>query len=246
MHKFIFLVFALFGLICADPTVDQFHIVTVASHKTVGLKQLLHTCENVFISLDILGLGLPYRGNGQKLTYMIDYLSAIPDEEVVMFVDGYDILILAPKDEILARFVKLNTPCLFSAELYCFPHTKLASLFPESPTKFKYLNSGSFIGYAGHLRTLLKNLGPIKENQSDQGQITLYYLDHLDEIALDYTCELFLPLQDLVLDDLEIDHSRNEVKCLLTGTTPPVIHGNGLSKPLYQEIYDRLFTKNPH
>ncbi len=69
---------------------DNFKVVTVASLKTVGLIQLLQSAEVYNITVDVLGMGDKYLGNGQKLHYMLEYMKDLSDDTIILFIDGYD------------------------------------------------------------------------------------------------------------------------------------------------------------
>ncbi len=243
---FVCILFLLFSCLHAESPVDQFHICTVASKTTPALAQLLASCKHHQFDIDILGHGLPYprKGNGKKIMYLYDYLKNIPNDHVVMYIDGYDTLVMADKETILNKFLEKKTLCIFAAEIVCWPYKDLAAKYPKSPTKFQYLNAGTFIGYAGYLKKLIEEIGPLKENQSDQGEIALYYVDHPDEILLDFNCELFFPFLLIKDSDLVINTKEKKVQCTVTGTAPCVIHGNGKpGKRLYQLIFNKLFAE---
>lgn len=230
----------------ANDTEPRLHVCAVASTRTKGLSQLLTSCERVHIDIDILGLGLPYKGNGQKLVFLKSYLSKIPDSDVVLFVDGFDVLILQDKKTIMDKFLAIGAPFVISVELDCGPFPNLASRYPPSPTAFRFINAGLYMGYAWFMKTLLEELSPIQANKSDQGQLTVYYLDHQSDFYLDYYCELFLNLLCLRSSDILINPSRGTVDCLITGSTPCMVHGNGRKKYLYEKIYKALFGRYTH
>lgn len=224
------------------PVEPVFHICTIASDKTQGLKQLLISCKVHGITLDILGMGLPYRGNGQKLNYMKEYIKAMPDNDIVLYVDAYDILFLTDKKTILKKFLKMKSSFVISAERNCFPFRGLANKYPESPTPFRYINSGSFMGYVKSMKKILGEIA-VNEKISDQGQLTLHYFDHQNEYTLDYRCELFMPLVGVHINELLIDRKRGEIYSLSTRSRPCIVHGNGRGRPLYQVLNDQIFGK---
>ncbi len=220
---------------------DSFHVVTVATRNDPGLQMLLHSCQYNGITIDILGMGDPYLGNGQKLLYMLEYMKDLPNNDIVLFSDGFDTLFLNDKKTILKKFLAMKVPCLFSAEVNCFPEPELCVYFPPSPTKFKYINTGNFIGYVGHLRQIFTNMNPIP-NDCDQRQTIRYYVDgHQNEINLDYYCELFFPLHALDRIDFSTRKKTKTVNCLSTGTKPCIVHGNGLSKHFLDDIYKDIY-----
>ena len=61
----------------------------------------------------MLGVGIKKNYNMRKLYLFYDFLNEIPQSEenstVVLFLDGTDALIQSDSDEILHRFLSLNT-----------------------------------------------------------------------------------------------------------------------------------------
>lgn len=220
------------------------HICCVASDHTNGLKQLLKTCEHNGLKVDVLGLGLPYRGNPQRFEYIKKYIRNIPDEDLVLVTDAYDVLIFAREEEIVEKFLSFNHPCVFAAETHLYPRTHVGHLekkFPKSPTRFKYLNGGGYMASAQTLRKILNELKYDRDGYSDQLAWIPYYVDHQDTIMLDFNCVLFLAMHGVYRKHIEFDYENKRIELLLTGTKPAVIHGNGMGKSFYQHIYDQLF-----
>lgn len=221
---------------------SQLHVCTVANKKTRTLEQLLESCHHYQIALSVLGLDQPYPGNGQKLVLLKEFVKPYPDDDIVLLVDAFDVLILASPETLVEKFLAMETQCVIGAEKICYPFGHLKERFPPSPTRFKYLNSGTIMGYAGYLKKMLNALEPINPKKSDQGQVTLYYLEHQDEIVLDYLGNLFLTLHLVPKDHLVPESDKKQVYCQETGTSPCIIHGCGKDgKELYQYLYDTLF-----
>jgi len=64
---------------------ERFHIVTVTNtldHE--GFHKLERSCEVNQINLEVLGVDLPYEGNGTKLIHMTNYLTDLKDDEIVL------------------------------------------------------------------------------------------------------------------------------------------------------------------
>lgn len=228
----------------ADPAtlIDRFHVCTVASHATENLNKLLVSCEKNGIDLEVIGLGMPYYGNGTKLIRMADYLNTLDDEDIVMFVDAYDVIIVADKEVILEKFLRLKTPFLMSAEKNCYPPL-LLKRYPPRENPFKYINTGSYIGFVKNLKAWLDDLPPINPNASDQLQVSIHYLDGHVFFDLDYNCELFLPLFLVKGHEIAIDARKGIVHCLTTHSQPCVIHANGRSFTILDIIYNKLIGK---
>jgi hypothetical protein len=222
---------------------EQFHVCTVASRQNENLNKLIFSCEKHHIDLVILGLGLPYHGNGTKLLRMDHYIHTLPDDDIVMFVDAFDVLVVADKEVILEKFFKLNAPFVMSAEKACYPFAHRANDYPPAPSVFKFINSGSYIGYVRNLKEWLTDISPIDLQASDQGQMTNHYLDKNAFFVLDYFCELFLPLFKVKPEEIAIDEDDRVVRCLTTGSEPCVIHANGKSFNLWDIIYEKLLAE---
>lgn len=225
---------------------QRFHVCTVATYRHPNLEKLIKSCQKHQINLDILGLGHPYFGNGTKFVHLAQYLNTLDDGDVVMFVDAFDVLIVANKKKILRKFLREQTPVLMSAEINCTPYEHLASSYPPAPTPFKYINTGSFIGYVGSLKKWLNALQPIDPGGCDQGQTTVHYLKkpkNRSFFTLDHHCRLFLTLYMVDEKDVKIDTKNKIVECLITHSYPCVIHANGQSFQAWNKIYQQLIKK---
>ena len=242
IKKAFFFLFFLFSYVLFGEEVSpRLHVCTMASSRTKALNQLLHSGEFHSMPIKVLGLHEPF-SFGKKLKDVKKHLKTIPDCDVVLFVDAYDVLITSSEQTILDTFFSMNAPIIFSVETACHPFPHLAPYYPTSPTRFRYINTGGYIGYAKNLKEMFKEIGSIPNEIDDQGLISVYYLYNPDRIKLDYFCQLFLSLYQVNQGDLKLDLNRKSVYCLITQSSPCVIHGNSTGKQLYQEIYDKLFA----
>lgn len=225
-----------------ESDLNHFHICTVASKKTDGLKRLLESCRWQHIEMDILGLDLPYKGNGQKLCYVRDYVNSIPEHHIILFVDGYDVLFLADKKTILQKFLNFNAPFVISMEKGMFPFEHET----YSPTPFRYINSGGYMGYVAFLKRMLNSM-EIDISASDQGQLIRYYLLNPALFCFDYQAEIFLSLYKVGKNEVKLDDTSQTVRCLLTNTFPCVLHDNGSNlKGIYYKVWKLLCRTRSH
>jgi hypothetical protein len=223
-----------------QPLVDRLHICTVASHRNENLEKLILSCQKHHIELEIVGLGLPYEGNGTKLLRMHKYIKTLDDDDIAMFVDAFDVIIIADKEIILEKFLAMKGPIVFSTEKGCFPFPHLIDEYPQSSSPFRFLNSGAYIGYVKDLKKWLRGLKPFDLQKGDQGQITVNYLSNKDSLFLDDKCEIFLSLYQVSGDEIVIDENKRVVHCVATDSEPCVIHANGKSFDLWDIIYQKL------
>lgn len=91
---------------------DKFHVCTVSNKRTEGLDKLEISCKKLQINLEIIGLDQPYFKNGTKLVRMEEYLRTLQDDDIVMFVDAFDVIIIGDKEAILTKFFSMNVPFL--------------------------------------------------------------------------------------------------------------------------------------
>jgi hypothetical protein len=109
------------------------------------------------------------------------------------------------------------------------------SLRPPPPvtTPFRYLNAGSFIGYAGAIRRLIQALSP-RETDDDQALFTRHFLQNPGSMKLDYGATLFQTLCGLAANDLVIEKGKPlTLRNRLLGTEPCLLHGNGPGRTVF-------------
>ena len=246
-------------------------IVTVVSDQNcLGFTLLKLSCS--VNDLDLVALicsDKDFKGNRTKDAILKEYLASVDYNEVLLFTDGYDTLMLAPGSEILQKFHLANTEILFSAETCCWPDQRLVVNYPETSSPYKYLNSGGFIGRAGVIKELLSKTLQKCENDfpfSNQYLWTLKFLKFQKLISLDTQCNIFCTFSpeigesELVetnedsynkyVDDKKLwfnDNfliSDNRIINKISQTQPSSVHFNGKSKCLIDhKLVDMLLAK---
>ncbi len=237
---FVLLCFCLQNLFAGDP--PKLHVCTFATKETKGLQYLRKSCERYGVPLQVLGLGQPWIGLAQKLHYCEEYAKTLPKTDILMFVDGYDVIIQADNQTILKTFFAMNHPFVIAAERNCSPFPELIHHFPQD-TSFRYLNSGTYIGYVSNVLEILRSLRPYNLKGNDQGLLMLDYVIKPQKYRLDTYCQLFLPLTHIDLDELFIDEEHKQVYCLETGTLPCLLHGNGWGRDLFNSFCERFYPE---
>jgi len=117
---------------------------------------------------------------------MASVLDFIPDDDVVLFVDAYDVLCMAGSEEILDKFRGYGCDLVLSSELNCYPAENAAEYDRVQrdmalPTRYRYVNSGGYIGYAWAVRHMLCwkpawEMEAISALGGDQNYVSQYYL----------------------------------------------------------------------
>jgi hypothetical protein len=159
------------------------HVITYATLESAHMKavMMLHSAGAHGLYPTILGVGevgsWP-EGLWQKIPFVLDFITEhTADEDVVLFVDAYDVLFTGPhtpngteyKRGILESFDAIGADIVFNAERVCaygpVLSPKLCPVFDaeaalrvdqKGASVFKYLNSGAWIGKARALKTFFE------------------------------------------------------------------------------------------
>lgn len=212
------------------------HVVTVATDESKWQK-LKVSAEHYGIAITNLGEGVEWGGTdmtgpggGHKINLLKRYISDLPDHHVVLFVDGYDVFFAGDLDTITKRYFGFGRKVLFAAESVLWPDKKI--LHPLSETKYRFLNSGVFMGEVAALRAILSDR--IENWEDDQLYYQKKFLSGNFDIGLDYECYVFQchePAMERMNDLL-----RNPI----TQCCPRIYHGNGGSEA--KEKLEELFS----
>ncbi|XP_015786267.1 procollagen-lysine,2-oxoglutarate 5-dioxygenase 1 [Tetranychus urticae] len=229
-------------------------VFTVATKPTDGFLRLNRSLNLFDHRFEVLGLNEPWvggdvastTGGGQKVNLLKKALEKYSKEQnlIILFVDSYDVIINAKREEILDRFNTLGAKVVFSAEDFCWPDPSLAKDYPDKDRDnvgHRYLNSGGFIGWAPQVYEIVSS-SAIKDTDDDQLFYTKIYLNNelrtKWSIKLDHKAVIFQNLQGAV-GDVQLRFNEDgwaSVHNAAFQTEPVVIHGNGLSKVVLNSL----------
>lgn len=230
---------------------DDFVLATVATSFNDGFRRFMRSAKVYNIPTKVLGMGKKWEGGdmkraggGHKVNLLKKALKPFADDrdKIVLFTDGYDVVLLGTSDQIVEQFKMMDARIVFSAEPYCWPDESLADKYPITESRYKYLNSGGFIGYAADLYELITSK-EIKNKDDDQLFYTHLFLDKTlrdkYRMKLDTKAVIFQNLFDAI-DDLELKYDEGYVENNVHNTTPLVLHSNGPSKLALNSIANYL------
>ena len=213
--------------------------VTVASARTPELNYLLDSCIHFKADLKVIGLSRPYLGNGTKIVYLLQYLKTLGPKEVICFTDAYDSFLVRPPSAMEEAFHQKGHPAIFTAEdNFYFRLTSLKNAwlnrwtlwnYPKGKGRYpgyRFLNSGGFIGYAGHLRDLLSSLQIDKSMYSDQQRLHRHFTKYPDDISLDYDHDFFTIYGKYATDET-FKISEDKLTNSNTNSNPYIFHFPG-------------------
>lgn len=175
---------------------------------------------NIGTNIEWEGTDMSALGGGMKINLMKDYVKDLHDEDIVLFTDAYDVFYADDLETITERFLEFNTEILFSGETVCWPQKNLAEQFPRSHTRFRYINSGTYIGRVSELKKLY-DYEKIEHWEDDQLFIHKCFLYGDLNISIDYECYIF---QTHFEGTIKVGNQLNnpETRCFSC-----IYHGNG-------------------
>lgn len=243
-------------------TIGQLHFVTYASHRGRDDRfcRAIESAVRHKIDLVLLGWNVPWRGLSQKLEAAHAYASSLPQEDIILFTDAFDVIFTSSSVNISNIFTTMKSDLVFSAECGCWPHVaenREACFrdYPISPTPYRYLNSGTWIGFAKAAKEMLHQViqeaGKNFDMANDQKLIADFYIAGRFGIKLDFFNALFQsmhmtldpplphcdPTEDVVLD------SHGQWYNKRTHSNPSVIHFNGGGKTYHLRMESKMWYK---
>lgn len=242
-------------------SIDVYTIVTELDNPNLlwlktSLNRIGHFEEDhvhILLSNDPIGY---QKGHGAKIKLFYEAIASIKDKsKLVMLLDGYDLMCVASKEEILSKYLDYvkqhpTKSIVFGAEIFCWPNKELELDYQQlylgntTMSPYKFLNSGTIIGPVGDIVDLIKPLyDKVDTKTDDQLFYTQLYLQHTKDthIQLDMQCAMFQCLASQMKDDLIFDESKQRYYNVKTQTYPCFLHGNGDAKDyLFGVILDKL------
>jgi hypothetical protein len=229
-------------------------VIAYGTNKQAYFDLFMASCRRHDISPVMLGWGNKWVGFGKKTTETRDYLKALPDDEIVISVDPFDVVFLCGLDEIEAKFRRMGVRFLCGAlrlgpllrRVYEREFSRGKIHIPHNPTGYDYLNSGTWISTAGYARRLIDWLETeldMKPTDMDQELLTGIYARDRTIVDIDWRCEIFhnLLFKNFMsrrpdLKDLKFYDGR-----VINGTSdskPCILHASGNAKmePIAQHL----------
>lgn len=176
-------------------------LVTVVTHSDGYFPWLLQSCERFGISLEVLGWGQKWQGFAWRLTLMMRYLRDLDPREVVCFIDGYDVIMLKPLQELETRFHRLKyeypkCKVFVAEERHVHTVQRWGTKMTFGTCKDRFLNAGTYMGYAGDILEIIENIYAInpKFNADDQQMLLSYCAKYPEDIYVDRNSLLFFTI----------------------------------------------------
>lgn len=180
----------------------------------------------------ILGRGVEWKGFGTKLDVLKDFINSC-ESDIILFTDARDVVFAAGHDDILNEFLSMDVKVLFGAETNLYPNKSL--IHGDEKNKYRYLNSGLFVGYTSYLRELFNSMQ--FDGATNDQEILQEKLIEGFPITLDSDCRIFQNLWDEAGGrscDFDILYQPTYIENLRTKTRPKIFHAPGPTTVLSQ------------
>jgi hypothetical protein len=218
-------------------------VVAYGTNKQAYFDLFMASCRRHGISPVLLGWGKKWVGFGNKTSEIRDCIRTLPDDEIVISVDPFDVVFLCGLDEIESKFRHASAPFLcgalrlgpFLRWVYEREFNRARVPVPHNPTGYDYLNSGTWVSTAGYARQLIGRLesefamGP---TDMDQEILTGIYARHRATVDIDWRCEIFHNLlfknfASRSADLKDLDFADGRIRNTATGSRPCILHASG-------------------
>ncbi len=179
---------------------EHIHIVTVANKAKYYFDYLKESCKNNGKNLEIIGFGEEWLGYNWKFKKMIQYLNNLNPNDIVCFVDGFDVICVRNLNNLKNDFLKIksreNCKIIIGFEQQIQLTNKIMANLFFGKCKDLSINSGTYIGYAKDLLDILTKTYELNPDTKgdDQLMITKYCNLNPNDVYIDDKCELFLTI----------------------------------------------------
>ncbi len=188
----------------------------MATHEAAYYRALIESCTRHSVKLDVLGWGQPWKGFSWRMELLIEYLGDCDSDEVVCFIDAYDVVLLRPLQDLESQFrshvAQGGAAIVISSEKRGWYDFILRICFDTC--QGVPINAGTYIGLAGALRDMLAKIcdnGACKVPEADdQRLVTQFCAANSRKVAIDTNFDWFLVwglLDSHVGDEIAISSS---------------------------------------
>jgi hypothetical protein len=183
--------------------ISKLYIVTVATESTCYFPYLKESVEKNGGELIVLGFGEKWKGFTWKYSLLLDKLKEFNKNDIVCFVDGYDVICTRNLESLKNDFIKIHKR--ENCKIIVGHSKVIVNNFIEKLKKLHgdiyfgkcnniNLNSGTYIGYVKDVYSIIKSVYEIKNSDTEDDQILLtsYCNKNKNDLYIDIHNELFL------------------------------------------------------
>lgn len=184
------------------------------------------------------------------------YVEGVRDEDVILYSDGWDVVVTEPPEVVLGKFSRFGAPIVMSAESNMWPDPEPHNhLYPRGFGEFQYANSGLFIGTGAALRAAFSKMHAAfgqdflcstywgeRREQADDMRCWHWFHVHSypQQFALDQNATIFLNLNQVDTSLVGGQRSRPTYR----GHHVSFLHANGNGKEGHRSEVTKVVAKN--
>jgi hypothetical protein len=217
-------------------TNSKIHLITVATHADGYFKWLQESCKRYNTELTVLGWSEKWKGYAWKFMLMIDHLNTVADDDIVCFIDAFDVILLRPLDEMIDYYRAIatmtNKRIVIACDRVKYQALKVMADYIFDTCKDIAINTGTYIGYAKDVKNVLRQImnNNMDETLDDQKLLTDYCIINPDIFYIDQDSIFFLTIEHPLNNILDEHIKISDHKLYYMGTRPFFIHANGNGK----------------
>jgi hypothetical protein len=209
-------------------------LVTVANKELGYMPYLLQSCKRHNATIDVIGVGLEWKGFNDRNHLMKDYLSTLHDDEIVCFIDAFDVVLLRPLEELEAFFrefsSKTGTSLIVGCDKLQQTYQRVFSTWRFSTCQDKKINAGTYIGYVNTIKEMISKLlaDDAKPSSDDQMLMTKLCKREPNKFFIDCDSVFFLTVMNPFRNFLDTTGVEvHDGQLHYYGNSPFFAHGNG-------------------
>jgi len=173
---------------------NKVYVVTVATHNEGNFMNMIN--NKYGIKIRILGWGKKFTGFKMKLELVNGFLKNLDDNDILLFLDGFDVWINGNLNDIVRMLKKKNKKVIFSKHVTCrFTNDYLQKKVFNTCRDDIILNSGLYMGYVKYIKIMLKRA--LMEKGDDDQRIINSLCNELSFIRIDRDEDLFKNVIDI-------------------------------------------------
>ncbi len=210
---------------------SNLYIITVATQSKYYFPYLIESVKKNNNKLKVLGFNQEWKGFNWKFNLMKTELNSYKLDDIVCFVDGYDVMCVRDLNLLINEFIKIKQRenCKIIAGFDNVPNKInkiITNLYFTNNINEIVINSGTYIGY---VKDILDILNTLDQDASADDQILLnkYNKNHPGDIFIDINNELFLTVGNALSDIKKYTIIENNTVYGLNKMKPFFIHAAG-------------------
>jgi len=171
---------------------NNVHVVTVATSVKGKFNELINNRFNT--KVNVLGFGEKWTGFTMKFNLVSKYIEDLDDNDIVIFLDGFDSLIMKDPEDAVRKFKNKNVQLLFSKESGNGGKLSISKYIFGSCKDNIVANVGMYMGYVKYLKLVLNSVRDL--TCKDDQVLINQNCDHFNFIDIDRNNDIFQNLSD--------------------------------------------------